>query len=586
MSAEINILLLEDNPDDAELMLRELRRSGLNLQIHRASSEMEYLEFLATPIDIILADYVLPSFSALAALEHLRKRDLRTPLIVVTGMLGDEAAVECIKRGATDYLLKDRLGRLAPAIARAVDERRNAREAELAAERLRHSEEMAAEALRQANATLERHVAERTHALIEANEQLRHEIGERRKTEEQLRQAEKLKAMGQLTGGVAHDFNNLLTSVIGHIDLALQRELDEGTARMLRSAMRSAERGAQLTSQLLAFGRRLPLSVRPVDVRKLVVDLRNMLAITVTPTVTLETAFDPDLWPALADPTQIELALINLTLNARDAMPAGGTLVIEARNHSGGDPELADELAAGVSECVALSVRDTGVGMSAEIMAQVFEPFFTTKAVGKGTGLGLSMVYGLAKQLGGTVRIVSEPNRGTQVTIYIPRAPVAAAVADPLQPSHANPAPPGPVRVLLVDDDVDVREVAAMSLHRAGYHVLEAADGAGALAILEGSTAVDVLVTDLMMPGMSGTCLVSQARQYRPSLPIVLISGHPMALTAQAVDHPVLSKPFRPAELAAAVAECVGAGGTAPKPASLARHVSTPSAGSGMPRLK
>jgi signal transduction histidine kinase len=564
MSTTTKILILEDNPDDAELMLRELRRSGLDLQIHRASSEIEYLKFLEEPVDVIVADYLLPSFSALAALEHLRRRDLRIPLIVVTGVLGDEAAVECIKQGATDYLLKDRLGRLTPAIVRAVDEQRNAREAKLGAERLRRSEEMAAEALRQANATLERHVAERTRALTEANEQLRHEISERRKTEEQLRQAEKLKAIGQLTGGVAHDFNNLLTSVIGHIDLALQRGLDEGAARMLRSAMRSAERGAKLTSQLLAFGRRLPLLVRPVDVRKLVVDLRNMLAITVTPEVSLEISFDPDLWPALADPTQIELALINLTLNARDAMPAGGSLVIAGRNHSGGDPGLAGELAPGVSECVALSVRDTGVGMSAEIMARVFEPFFTTKDVGKGTGLGLSMVYGLAKQLGGTVRIVSEPRRGTEVTIYIPRAPAAAAAADLFEPSRADPASPGAVTVLLVDDDDDVREIAAESLRRAGYHVLEAAHGAGALAILEGGAAVDVLVTDLMMPGMSGTSLADHARQRRPSLPIALISGYTAALAASAADYPVLSKPFRPAEFVAFVAACVCANGRTP----------------------
>jgi signal transduction histidine kinase len=412
--------------------------------------------------------------------------------------------------------------------------------------------------------------ARATHELAEAralhigelegkNAQLRREIAERLKAEEQLRQAQKMEAIGQLTGGIAHDFNNLLTSVLGNIDLALRRA-DADVAKLLRGALKSAERGARLTSQLLAFGRRQPLRVRAIDLNALVLGLQDMLAVTMTPAVSIELSLAPDLWPALGDPTQIELALINLALNARDAMPIGGQLRIETRNIDRSDPDQPDDLADGTGEHVAFVVSDTGTGMSEEVRAHAFEPFFTTKDVGRGTGLGLSMVYGLAKQLGGTARIASRPGHGTSVAVYVPRT---AAIAT--EPAAAVPDDSSELlsgingEVLLVDDDDDVRELASLALRRVGFRVIEVGSGHAALAVIDSGEKIDVLVTDVVMPGMHGSVLAAEVRRRHPSLPVMLITGYPGMDRGQGPGEPglpLLRKPFRPAELTAMVLAC------------------------------
>jgi len=393
--------------------------------------------------------------------------------------------------------------------------------------------------------------------LTEANDRLRHEINERLKTEQQLMQAQKMKALGQITGGVAHDFNNLLTSVIGNIDIALNSSIRDDTAKLLRNALRSAERCARLASQLLAFGRRLPLKVRSVELTPLVFNLRDMLASILTPAVRLRLSLASDLWPILADPTHIELALVNLTLNARDAMPSGGNLSIEARNLAAVDPNRPGDLDAD-ADYVALMVSDTGTGMSEEVKAHAFEPFFTTKDVGKGTGLGLSMVYGLSEQLGGTTRLVSEVGHGTSVIIYLPRA--LASLEQPTAAlSHEAPQPaPKSLRVLLVDDDDDVRDIAGAALRQAGYHVIEAANAAEALTIIDRGDAIDILVTDLVMPGMPGSALAKEARLRRPGLPVMLMTGYPGEASDKDIAEygcPVLRKPFRPAQFSAMVSK-------------------------------
>lgn len=558
MPEPLRVLLLEDDPSDAELIVRELQRCGVPVDWRWVSSGKEYVEALDPTIDVILADYALPGFSAPAALQHLRRSQLGIPFIVVTGMLGDEAAVDCIKQGATDYLLKDRLKRLGPAILRAVEDHRASLERARIQESLRISQEEAAQALRRSNSRLEKHVADRTRMLTEANEQLRRQVSERKKAEDQLRQAQKMEAIGQLSGGIAHDFNNLLTSILGSLDLAQRKEMCEPAAKLVGRAIQAAERAAGLTSQLLAFGRRQALSPAPIDLNKLVNDLQPMLASTLTPAISIETSLAADLRPAHADRTQIDLALLNLAINARDAMPLGGILTISTCNVYAGSADRPADLPVGPTHYVALEVSDNGVGMAPEVSQRAFEPFFTTKDAGKGSGLGLSMVYGLAKQLGGTAAIQTAPGQGTRVTVYIPQAATAAT-------DHIEERAPiqFPVRrqfasVLVVDDDIGVRDTTASGLREYGYDVIEADCGVAALAILDGGCDVDVLVTDVVMPGMHGSELANAARMRRPSLPIILITGYMGGLVQRDVpeDLPVLRKPFRPAELAAMVAKC------------------------------
>jgi signal transduction histidine kinase/CheY-like chemotaxis protein len=404
-------------------------------------------------------------------------------------------------------------------------------------------------ALARANARLEGHASE----LARANRNLQAEMRQREKAEDALRQAQKMEAVGQLTSGLAHDFNNLLTGVLGNIELAASRTREPGVERLLQAASRSATRGARLTQQLLAFGRRQHLRARTVDVNALIRGMEDMLARTIGPMVAIELELSPSAWPAFVDPTQIEIAVVNLAINSRDAMPRGGVLTIGTENVSsdaaGRPSDLAEE-----GDFVMISVTDTGTGMDAATVARAFEPFYTTKEVGKGTGLGLSQVYGLAKQSGGGVRIESELGRGTTVRLYLPRS--AAKVGD-IAAADGGQRARGEARVLLVDDDADVREVAAEMLRGAGSTVLEAESGAKALEALHRDDTVDVLVADYAMPGMTGVELIREARRFRPRLPALIITGFAEASSLAAMSDigRVLRKPFHRADLLAAVDE-------------------------------
>jgi signal transduction histidine kinase/CheY-like chemotaxis protein len=428
--------------------------------------------------------------------------------------------------------------------------REHLREREEAGERLRaHQAE-----LRRLNEGLEQRVIERTRELEKANRRLVAEMEDRRRIEQALLQAQKMEAVGQLTGGVAHDFNNLLSAVLGNLELLDQRlEADQTTRRLVRSAARAAERGAKLTQQLLAFARRQHLQPEPVDINAAVGGMSDLLARTIGGTIRFRTALQPDLWPALADPSQIELVILNLAINARDAMPLGGSLLIEAMNVPESAPERPDGLAPG--DFVRIAVTDTGTGMSEEVLAKAFEPFFTTKDVGKGTGLGLSQVYGVAKQSGGDVRIRSAVGQGTTVEVYLPRAGVMpnrsagdAPVRGEVRPTHAT--------ILLVDDDPDVRDFIITGLESLGYDVRSANSPHAALEILGGQGEAHLLLVDYAMPGMTGAEVARAARARRPDLPIVLITGY--AEMKALSNEPeffdaMLRKPFKLAELAATV---------------------------------
>lgn len=412
------------------------------------------------------------------------------------------------------------------------------------------------ETIRAAEETLERRVAERTAELESANRQLAGQIAERERMESALHHAQRLEAVGQLTSGVAHDFNNLLMVVLGNIRQMQKAQADPVVARRLTMMAEAAERGAKLTAQMLAFSRRQKLDLRSVDLNGTVQRMNDLLRSTMGGSVHLRTDLQPDLWPAMIDPTQIELVILNLAINARDAMAVGGTLTVRTANVVLGEPDRAEDPPAG--EYVLVEVRDTGEGMSPEIQAKVFEPFFTTKEVGKGSGLGLSQVYGLAKQSGGGVRIESAPGEGASVQVYLPRSDTAPVAVEP-EVANTSFAHAADVTVLVVDDDAAVREVTASFLADLGYKVMEAGSGGAALEVLDRHDDIELLLLDFAMPGMNGAEVAREARKRRPQLPILFLTGYADTdVLPQFNENDILPKPFTQEDLAAKLQLALG----------------------------
>ncbi|HZD88972.1 MAG TPA: response regulator [Pseudolabrys sp.] len=415
---------------------------------------------------------------------------------------------------------------------------------------------------RRLNENLESLVEERTAELAAANRQLLAQIEERERMEMTMRQMQRLEAVGQLTSGVAHDFNNLLTVVLGNIrflDRALNdAKIDGNATRRLGYMRAAAERGAKLTDQLLAFSRRQRLEPKVIDLNGTISGMRDLLQSTIGGSFEIDLDLAPGLWPALVDPTQLELAVLNLAINGRDAMQIGGALRVSTRNMSLGPASRPEEPSAG--DYVEICVADTGTGMSDDVRAKVFEPFFTTKEVGKGSGLGLSQVLGFAKQSGGGMRIVSKEGEGTAVCIFLPRA--EARTNDPTAEAAAPQAPTHPgARVLLVDDDNAVRDVTAAMLRDIGYAVLEAGSGGAALELLDRRQDIDVVLIDIAMPGMSGAELARRVRIIRPGLPILFVTGFAERGMLDGVgDAQIVGKPFLTSELADKVRLALAAG--------------------------
>ncbi len=403
------------------------------------------------------------------------------------------------------------------------------------------------------NEALELRVAERTRALLESNNRLQVEIAERELTEANLRQAQKLQAVGQLAGGIAHDFNNVLTVILGSLELLRKRIAgggEAGAARLIDDATTSVERGSRLTARILAFSRKQPLLAVSVDVSEVIGGMAELLARTLGPAVRLQMKLEGGLWPVMLDPNQFEAAIVNLALNASAAMPQGGRMSVSAANVV--VTEAAD---VPPGDYVRVAVADSGTGMSAETVSRAFEPFFTTKAPGSGSGLGLSQVHGMVRQSGGTVTIDSRPGGGTAVTMLLPRSMVAAG------PDHGGladaglPALAAEQLVLLVDDDRPVREVTAAMLAENGYTVVTAADGPAALDLLEREgDRIALVVTDHAMPGMTGAQLLDAVRRRRPGLAVLLATGYAdyPDLTGEALSlDQIVRKPFRARELLA-----------------------------------
>jgi signal transduction histidine kinase len=377
------------------------------------------------------------------------------------------------------------------------------------------------------------------------------DITVRKEADAQLAQAQKMEAVGQLTGGVAHDFNNLLTPIVGSLDLVRRRHKDdERTQRMVGGALQAAERAATLTQRLLAFARRQALQPEAVDIAALIDGIVDLIRRSLGPTIKVVLEVPGGLEPARVDPNQLELALLNLSINARDAMPGGGQLTITAAA-----ADVAERNAIGLvaGRYIRILASDTGIGMDKATLARATEPFFSTKGVGKGTGLGLSMVHGLAAQSGGTLTLASEPGRGTGVELWLPvTQDKPNAVADRRsEPVAARRA----ANILLVDDEDIVRSATADMLRDVGYHVIEAGSGSQALTTIRGGVEIDLLVTDYLMPGMTGAALIAELRGTGHALPALLITGYAATGADVPADVPRLAKPFRQIDLAARVDE-------------------------------
>jgi signal transduction histidine kinase len=528
------ILLADDNADMRDYISRLLGSHHEVVTVQDGELALESLRQRRP--DLLLTDIMMPRLDGFGLIKAVRDdaalRDL--PIIVISARAGEESSVEGLAAGADDYLVKPFSAR--ELIARV--------DGALAMARVRR--EMG-EALREANLSLEATVAERTSALKAANEGLRMEAMEREKVEQTLRQSQKMEAVGKLTGGVAHDFNNLLQVIGGNLQLLAKDVAGcERAAQRVRNALAGVARGSKLAAQLLAFGRRQPLAPKVVNLGRFVRGLDDLLRRALGDGVEIETVISGGLWNTLVDPSQVENALLNLAINARDAMKGHGKLTIEAGNAALTDDYAAHHGDVRPGQYVMLAVTDTGCGMSADIIEQVFEPFFTTKPEGQGTGLGLSMVYGFVKQSGGHIKIYSEPGQGTTMRLYLPRV---QAVEDVVTEVDAGPITGGTETVLVVEDDDEVRATVVELLSDLGYRVLKARDAQSALAIVESGAPLDLLFTDVVMPGpVRSPELARQTRIRLPDVAVLFTSGY----TDNAIVHggrldqgiDLLSKPY------------------------------------------
>jgi len=551
----VNILLVDDQP--AKLLSYEVILAQLGETLIKARSGREALEhLLKTDVAVILVDVCMPDQDGFELVAMIREhpRFQKTPIIFVSAvMMAEPDRLRGYEAGAVDYVSVP----VVPEVLRA--------KVKVFTELYRKNRE-----LERLNAELERRVAERT-AQLEAssaqlqlfNEQLESRIEERTREREealaQLFEAQKLDTIGQLTGGVAHDFNNLLMAALGSLHL-LQKRLarDERTDRLIGNAIQALDRGAALTQRLLAFARRQELKPQAVDIPAIVVGMGDLLQRAIGPSIELARDLPERLPPVLVDANQLELALLNLAVNARDAMPNGGTLTVKAEGAIVSTDNPHAHLVPGDYVCI--QVTDTGCGMDEPTLQKATEPFFTTKGPGKGTGLGLSMVHGLAAQSGGTLALSSHIGTGTTATLWLPivrnvEQRVSLSRSD--ESIHPIEGPAASRIILLVDDDPLVSMGTAAMLEDLGHEVVEVHSGAMALNALKDDVRINLVITDHAMPGMTGAELARRIRSTRPDLPIILASGYAELPDEEGVsDLQRLGKPFAQSQLASAIARC------------------------------
>lgn len=510
MSVPLRVLIVEDSEDDAALLVRELERAGYDVSHERVDTPPAMgFALQSGSWDLIICDFSMPKFSGMDALRLHRSRDGEIPFIFLSGTIGEETAVAALREGAQDYLMKNNLKRLIPAIQRELRETEQRRE--------------------------------------------------RRRLEQQVHNLQKFEAIGRLAGGIAHDFNNALGVILGWAEMGME-EVPEGNPSRdkFKTIRDQAERTGKLVSQLLAFSRHQVLHRRNLNLNDLVVETMKLLRSVIEEQVSFEMKLDPDLLLTQADHSQFEQVLVNLCLNARDAMPHGGRITIET-----GNVEVADEDAlklhasARAGRYVVLSVSDTGIGMDTATLERIFEPFFTTKESGRGTGLGLASVYGIVQQHEGFLNVQSTPDCGSTFSVYLQ---VGAQVSEPEESFSAPQVRRGAETLLVAEDHDLLRQLAYETLTSQGYNVILASDGFEAVKLFEEHSAqIEFAVLDFMMPGIDGLEALARMRRIKPSLPAILTSGY--AEPSATIDPEVakitrfLQKPCRPGLLVRTVRE-------------------------------
>jgi signal transduction histidine kinase len=538
----VNILLVDDQP--AKLLSYETVLKDLDENLIKASSASEaFAQLLKHDVAVLLIDVVMPELDGfeLAKMIRTHPRFERTAIIFVSAFaLTDFDRLKGYEHGAVDYIPVP----VVPDILRA--------KVKVFAELYRKTKE-----LEDLNAELERRVEARTAELAQTNADLERRVEERTREREtalaQVHEMQKLESLGQLTGGVAHDFNNLLTAILGNLDLLSSRiPPSPDITRLLDGAIRAAERGASLTKRMLAFARRQELNPESVDVVELIDGVMEMLDRSLGPTIEIKKEFQPGLVAVRTDRSQFELAVLNLVLNSRDAMPQGGVVTVTAAREK---VEFSTQYL-GAGDYICIKVRDTGVGMDEATVRRATEPFFTTKGVGRGTGLGLSIVYGLAQQSGGGLRIASQLGGGTTVELWLP---VADAQDVGQSGTRVQSSTPGEHRlsVLLVDDDALVSASTEGMLRDLGHDVVVASTGALALEVARATRALDLVITDYLMPGMNGAELAEQIKKIRPALPILIVTGYAESLSQEKRGLPFLAKPYTRHDLAGSITKLV-----------------------------
>lgn len=515
MSTPLRVLIVEDSEDDVITLVRQLGNGGYQPHYKQVDTPGQMREALDEETwDIIISDYNMPTFSAPAALKILQKTDLDLPFIILSGVIGEDEAVASMKAGAHDYIMKGNVARLIPAIERELKD----------AERRR----------------------------------------ENRLLEEQFLQAQKMESIGRLAGGVAHDFNNLLTSIMGHAQLgSMELPTEEETLREhFDGIQKAADSASNLTRQLLAFSRRQIIEPKTINLNELIENVNKMLHRLIGEHIELLTISQPDLNLVRVDPGQLEQVIVNLVVNAKDAIPQGGQIIIKTRNSilEAQQANKYDNLTPG--EYVILSVSDNGTGMTEEIQSRIFEPFFTTKDEDKGTGLGLATCYGIAKQSNGYIGVESQLGKGTTFNVYLPKT----EESDKNQPGelHNNGGlrmASGNETILLAEDETVVRTFIATMLQDQGYNIIEAANGKEAIQLATEYTPenIHLLLSDIMMPQMNGIDLANQFKTSHPKTKVLLTSGYPDELITQETltnqNYEFIQKPFLPAKLTNKVRE-------------------------------